>query len=77
MSKDKTLDAVTIEITKDDAISKFLNMRQNIDRAIRLIELDAPLCIVKNETRMIQRKALWAEAYYEEYIEMKEEAKKE
>jgi len=70
--KDK-IDDVTIGMTKNEVISRLASMRQNIDRAIRFVELEAPLFILKNETRMIQRRALYAEAYYEEYLEMKNE----
>ena len=69
----QAIDAVTIDMTKDESMSKFMNIRQNIDRSIRLVELDAPLAIINNEIRMIQRRALLAGAYYEEYLEMKRE----
>lgn len=62
---------LTMVLTKNEAIGKLKHIWQNIERAIRLVELDAPLDIVANESRMIQRRALAAEAYYEEYLEVK------
>lgn len=58
---------------KDEVISRLQSMRQNIDRSIRFVELDSPLCFLANEMRMIQRRALHAESYYEEYLEMRNE----